>query len=82
MNFGKRTMDDDWTDPILKFGDTPELLSKKKGNFDREFMNFGKRLVPFERTLMSPNKKSDADVDVNPFSREFLSFGRRSVHKT
>ncbi|VDK78169.1 unnamed protein product [Litomosoides sigmodontis] len=66
-------MDDGWPDSMLKFGDTPELLNKKNSDFDREFMNFGKRFLPFERTAMSPNKKIDADVDVNPFSREFLN---------
>ncbi|VBB32484.1 unnamed protein product, partial [Acanthocheilonema viteae] len=73
MNFGKRSIGDGWPDEILKIGDTPELLYKKR-NFDREFMNFGKPMTTLDRTLINPNKKSG--VDANAFNRDFLSFGK------
>lgn len=78
MNFGKRSIGDSWSDTMLKVSDTPESLRKKSISFDRDFMNFGKRMVPYERSLMYPNKKSD--IEANAFNREFLSFGKRSVN--
>uniref|UniRef100_A0A915PPC5 Uncharacterized protein n=1 Tax=Setaria digitata TaxID=48799 RepID=A0A915PPC5_9BILA len=73
MNFGKRAIDDNWIDMMRKDSDGPEVLHKKS-NFDREFMNFGKRMEPFGRSQAYLNKKN---INPNAFSREFLSFGRR-----
>lgn len=73
MNFGKRSVSDSWPDMII-----PDSLQKKNNYFDREFMNFGKRIAPFERSLIYSNKKSG--VDPNAFNREFLSFGKRLVN--
>ncbi|VDN04387.1 unnamed protein product [Thelazia callipaeda] len=73
MNFGKRSVSNHWNDLTTKNRWTEEV-PQKKNNFDREFMNFGKRMQPFERTFMNFGKKR---ADQDAFNRDFLSFGKR-----